>query len=57
MLALLIGVSVTRSNGTLPALATAPRERLLEELGPLLDVLSRTGGDADAPAPPAADAP
>jgi hypothetical protein len=30
---------MTRANGTLEALAAAPRERLLELLGPLVEAL------------------
>ena len=56
LLALLIGVSATRSNGTLPAIATAPRELLLEELAPLLDALARDGAPPADDAPPAEDA-
>lgn len=39
LVALAVGVSVTRANGTLAALAAAPREELLELLGPLADAL------------------
>jgi AcrR family transcriptional regulator len=46
LLALLVGVSVTRSNGTLPALAQASRAELLRQLEPLLDAL-----EDGAPAP------
>jgi AcrR family transcriptional regulator len=56
LLALLVGVSVARSNGTLPALASASRSELLRQLRPLLDAL-REGPDTpdsrDAPPPPA----
>jgi AcrR family transcriptional regulator len=39
LVALAVGVAMTRANGTLEALAAAPRERVLATLGPLLDAL------------------
>ncbi|MBS1888916.1 MAG: TetR family transcriptional regulator [Actinobacteria bacterium] len=39
LVALAVGVAVTRSNGTLATLAAAPREQVLATLGPLLDAL------------------
>lgn len=44
LLALLLGVSVARSNGTLGALAGASRAELLRQLGPLLDALREGPG-------------
>ena len=41
LVALSVGVAVTRANGTLETLARAPREQVLETLGPLLDALAR----------------
>jgi AcrR family transcriptional regulator len=48
LLALLVGVSVTRANGTLPALHEVPREELLRRLAPLLDALG-AGPEPRAP--------
>jgi AcrR family transcriptional regulator len=45
LLALLLGITVARENATLKALASAPREEVLRQLGPLLDALER--GPAD----------
>jgi AcrR family transcriptional regulator len=42
ILALAVGVAMTRANGTLEELAAAPREEVLAVLGPFLDAL--TGG-------------
>jgi AcrR family transcriptional regulator len=39
MLAMLVGVVLARGNGTLAELARAPREELLELLGPALELL------------------
>jgi AcrR family transcriptional regulator len=39
LVALAVGVSVTRANGTLAALAAAPREELLELLGPVAETI------------------
>jgi AcrR family transcriptional regulator len=39
LVALAVGVAMTRANGTLEALATAPREQVLATLTPLLDAL------------------
>jgi AcrR family transcriptional regulator len=39
LVALAVGVAVTRANGTLETLAATPREELLQTLGPLLDAL------------------
>ncbi|HEX4751970.1 MAG TPA: TetR family transcriptional regulator [Solirubrobacterales bacterium] len=41
LVALAVGVAMTRANGTLETLAATPREQLLETLGPLLDGLAR----------------
>lgn len=46
LLALLVGVSVARSNGALGALAGASREELLRQLEPLLDALRSGPGAA-----------
>ncbi|HST42693.1 MAG TPA: helix-turn-helix domain-containing protein [Conexibacter sp.] len=46
LLALLVGLSVTRANGTMPALYEAPREELLRQLAPLLDALRAGPGAA-----------
>lgn len=40
LVALALGVAVTRANGTLPALATAELEEIVAALGPLADALS-----------------
>jgi AcrR family transcriptional regulator len=39
LVALAVGVAMTRANGTLPALAAAPRERLVAALAPLVEAL------------------
>jgi AcrR family transcriptional regulator len=39
LVALAVGVAVTRANGTLETLAAAPREQVLQILAPLLDAL------------------
>ncbi len=39
LVALAVGVAMTRSNGTLETLAAAPREQVLAALGPLVDAL------------------
>ena len=39
LVALAVGVAVTRANGTLETLAATPREEVLATLGPLLDAL------------------
>jgi AcrR family transcriptional regulator len=39
LLALVLGISLTRSNGTLPQLARASRSRLLTVLDPVVDAL------------------
>ena len=39
LVALTVGVAVTRANGTLETLAQAPREQVLQTLAPLLDAL------------------
>jgi AcrR family transcriptional regulator len=39
LLALAVGVAVTRANGTLGELAAAPREQVLSLLGPMVDAL------------------
>jgi AcrR family transcriptional regulator len=39
LVALAVGVAVTRANGTLETLAAAPREQVLATLAPLLDAL------------------
>jgi AcrR family transcriptional regulator len=41
LVALAVGVAVTRTNGTLETLAAAPREQVLATLAPLLDALAR----------------
>jgi AcrR family transcriptional regulator len=41
LVALAVGVAVTRTNGTLETLAAAPREQILATLAPLLDALAR----------------
>jgi AcrR family transcriptional regulator len=41
LIALAVGVAVTRTNGTLETLAAAPREQVLATLAPLLDALAR----------------
>lgn len=41
LVALAVGVAMTRANGTLETLATTPREQVLATLGPLLDGLAR----------------
>jgi AcrR family transcriptional regulator len=40
LVALAVGVAMTRANGTLETLAAAPREQVLTTLGPLLDALA-----------------
>jgi hypothetical protein len=40
ILALAVGVAMTRANGTLEQLAGAPREEVLALLGPFLDALA-----------------
>jgi AcrR family transcriptional regulator len=44
LVALALGVAVTRANGTLPALATASREQILSVLGPSADAISAGSG-------------
>ena len=39
LVALAVGVAMTRANGTLEAIAAAPRERLVETLAPLVEAL------------------
>lgn len=39
LIALAVGVAMTRANGTLEAVAAAPREQLVAALGPLLEAL------------------
>jgi AcrR family transcriptional regulator len=41
LIALAVGVAMTRANGTLETLAATPRDDVLDALGPLLDALSR----------------
>jgi AcrR family transcriptional regulator len=41
LVALAVGVAMTRANGTLETLARAPREQVLATLAPLLDALAR----------------
>jgi AcrR family transcriptional regulator len=41
LVALAVGVAMTRANGTLETLAATPRESLLTTLGPLVDALAR----------------
>src|ERR1700761_739587 len=41
LVALAVGVAMTRANGTLETLAATPRADLLDALAPLLDALSR----------------
>src|SRR6201996_3456461 len=41
LVALAVGVAMTRANGTLETLAATPRDDLLDSLAPLLDALSR----------------
>ena len=41
LIALAVGVAMTRANGTLETLAATPRDDLLDALAPLLDALSR----------------
>jgi AcrR family transcriptional regulator len=41
LLALVLGISLTRANGTLPQIERASRARLLETLGPVVDALSK----------------
>ncbi|MCW2980187.1 MAG: transcriptional regulator, TetR family [Solirubrobacterales bacterium] len=41
LIALAVGVAMTRANGTLETLAATPRDDVLEALAPLLDALSR----------------
>jgi AcrR family transcriptional regulator len=40
LVALAVGVAMTRANGTLETLAATPREQVLETLGPLLEALA-----------------
>jgi AcrR family transcriptional regulator len=40
LVALAVGVAMTRANGTLERLAAAPREQVLESLAPILDALA-----------------
>ena len=40
LIALAVGVAMTRANGTLEKLAATPRDELLDALAPLLDALS-----------------
>jgi AcrR family transcriptional regulator len=40
LLALVLGISLTRANGTLPQLARASREKLNAALGPVVDALA-----------------
>lgn len=40
LVALAVGVAMTRANGTLETLARTPREQVLEALAPLLDALA-----------------
>jgi AcrR family transcriptional regulator len=40
LVALAVGVSMTRANGTLETLAAAPRDAVLDSLAPLLDALA-----------------
>ncbi len=40
LVALTVGVAMTRANGTLETLAATPREEVLAALGPLLDALA-----------------
>ncbi|OJU83195.1 MAG: hypothetical protein BGO11_05380 [Solirubrobacterales bacterium 70-9] len=40
LVALAVGVAMTRANGTLEALAAAPREQVLATLAPMLDALA-----------------
>lgn len=40
LVALAVGVAMTRANGTLETLAATPREQVLETLAPLLDALA-----------------
>jgi AcrR family transcriptional regulator len=41
LVAIAVGVAMTRANGTLETLAEAPREQVLATLAPLLDALAR----------------
>jgi AcrR family transcriptional regulator len=41
LLALVLGISLTRANGTLPHIERASRARLLEALGPVVDALAK----------------
>jgi AcrR family transcriptional regulator len=41
LLALVLGISLTRANGTLPQIQRASRARLLETLRPVVDVLAK----------------
>jgi AcrR family transcriptional regulator len=43
LIALAVGVAVTRANGTLEELAACPREHLLDLLGPPVEALAATG--------------
>ncbi len=40
LVALAVGVAMTRANGTLETLAAAPREQVLASLAPILDALA-----------------
>ena len=40
LVALAVGVAMTRANGTLETLAATPRDQVLETLGPLLEALA-----------------
>ncbi len=41
LIAIAVGIAMTRANGTLETLAASPREDVLATLGPLLDALAR----------------
>jgi AcrR family transcriptional regulator len=41
LIAIAVGIAMTRANGTLETLAATPREDVLATLGPLLDALAR----------------
>ena len=40
LIALVLGISLARANGTMPQLSRASRARLLEALGPVVDRLT-----------------
>jgi hypothetical protein len=40
LIALVLGISLTRANGTMPELSRASRARLLEALAPVVDELA-----------------